>query len=162
MQYKRGEHPNSLKNLEKGKFKKGQVTNPRGRPPNELSLTNLTRESLNQVCPYDSKGRTWKEYIVDKWLTLSAENPSFFRELIERLEGKVVQPVDTGVETKVTWVIGKGYLSREDQDREQLEARQPLAIDTSAQSVEEEPDPDKAVPLNELMGRIQRRHEQQE
>jgi len=33
MEYKRGEHPNSLKNLEKGQFKKGQSANPYGRPP---------------------------------------------------------------------------------------------------------------------------------
>ena len=113
MTYKRGEHPNSLKNLEKGKFKKGQITNPRGRPPNELSLTSLTRETLNEVCPYDPQGRTWREYIVDKWLTLSAENPSYFRELIERLEGKVKQPIDAQLDTDVHFVIGKGYVKDE-------------------------------------------------
>ena len=118
MRYKRGEHPNSLRNLEEGKFKKGQITNPRGRPPNELSLTNLTREALTQICPYDSKGRTWKEYLVDRWLALSAENPSYFRELIERLEGKVTQPIDTDVDTKVTFVIGKGYEEPEPELRE--------------------------------------------
>jgi len=118
MRYKRGEHPNSLRNLEKGKFKKGQITNPRGRPPNELSLTNLTREMLDQGCPYDKKGRTWKEYLVDRWLALSAENPSYFRELIERLEGKVTQPIDTDVDTKVTFVIGKGYVTDEPELRE--------------------------------------------
>ena len=85
---KRGMNPNSRKNLAKGQFKKGQVSNPRGRPPNELSLTNLTREMLTQPCPHDSQGRTWKEYLVDKWLELAAQNPAYFRELIDRVEGR--------------------------------------------------------------------------
>ena len=146
MQYKRGEHPNSLKNLEKGKFKKGQVTNPRGRPPNELSLTNLTRETLTEVCPHDPHGRTWKEYLVDKWLTLSAENPSYFRELIERLEGKVTQPIDTNVDTKITWVIGKGYVK--DEPETELPERETKQLDIGK-------------PSNEVMDEVRKRSEQE-
>ena len=82
---KRGIHPNSLANLEK---RKGQ-----GRPRNELSLTNLAREKLDEVCPYDPEGRTWKEYLVDRWLAHSLVNVTYFRELTERLEGKILQPI---------------------------------------------------------------------
>jgi len=85
---RRGMNPKSRENLALGQFKKGEVSNPRGRPKNELSITNLTREMLTAPCPLDSKGRTWKEYIVDKWLELAAENPAYFRELIERIEGR--------------------------------------------------------------------------
>jgi hypothetical protein len=131
MQYKRGEHPNSLKNLEKGKFKKGEISNPRGRPPNELSLTNLTRETLDQVCPYDTKGRTWKEYLVDRWLALSAENPSYFRELVERLEGKVTQPIEAGIDTDIHFVIGKGYVT-DKPDMQLSEGEKTLPIENPA------------------------------
>ena len=80
---KRGMHPNSRKNLKAGP----------GRPCNELSLTHLTREKLDEPCPYDSKGRTWLEYLVERWLAHALENATYFRELIERLEGKVVQAI---------------------------------------------------------------------
>ena len=105
--YAHGKHPNSLKNLER--TKKGEVRNPKGRPTNRLSLTNIAREKLDEVCPYDPKGRTWKEYLVDRWLAHSLNNVTYFRELIERLEGKVVQPIEGTIKTDVTFTIGKGY-----------------------------------------------------
>ena len=81
---KRGLHPNSRKNL----TRKGC-----GRPPRELCLTDIAREKLNEPCPYDSKGRPWKIYLVERWLGQSVENAQYFRELMDRLEGKVVQPI---------------------------------------------------------------------
>jgi len=90
---KRRMHPNSLANLEKGKqFQKGNKLSP-GRPRNELSLTNLAREKLDEVCLYDPEGRTWKEYLVDRWLAHALDNVTYFRELTERLEGKILQPI---------------------------------------------------------------------
>lgn len=92
---KRGIHPNSLANLEKRKkFQKGQPSaNPKGRPCNELSLTNIAREKLQEPCPYDPEGRTWAKYLVDRWFGQCGENVTYFRELIDRLEGKVTQPI---------------------------------------------------------------------
>ena len=98
MTYKRGTNPNSLANLEKGKFKKGQVANPKGRPPKELSLTNIAWEELDKVCPYDPEGRTWGQYLVARWLASSLENIGYFKELIERLEGRVLQPVQANID----------------------------------------------------------------
>jgi len=92
MTHKRGEHPNSLKNLEKGRFKKGEVSNPRGRPPKELCITSILREQLGEPCPY-APGKTWAEWVARRALELAGENPTYYRELLDRLEGKVVQPV---------------------------------------------------------------------
>ena len=77
---------------DKGRFVPGNSYG-KGRPRNELSLTNLVREKLDEICPYDSQGRTWREYLVDRWLAHSIDNFPYFRELTERLEGKVLQPI---------------------------------------------------------------------
>ena len=105
---KRQMHPNSLANLEKGKFKKGQVANPKGRPPKELCITSILREQLGEPCPY-AEGKTWAEWIARRALELASENPAYFRELLERLEGKVVQPIESQITTDVVFIIGKGY-----------------------------------------------------
>ena len=83
---KRGLHPNSLKNLKPGQ----------GRPRNELSITNCAREKLTEPCPY-APGQTWLEYLVDRWLGQAAQNPTYFKELIERLEGKIMQPLEAEI-----------------------------------------------------------------
>ena len=109
MQYKRGEHPNSLRNLEKGKFKKGEVSNPRGRPTRELCISDITRDQLGEPCPKDPS-KTWAKYLSDKWLDLACENVQAFKELMERLEGKVVFPIAAQEPVNVIWQIGKGYV----------------------------------------------------
>ncbi len=122
MQYKRGEHPGSLQNLEKGRFKKGQSGNPQGRPLRELCITNITRDQLGEPCPKDPS-RTWAKYLSDKWLDLACENVQAFRELMERLEGKVVFPVKAETPDEVIFIIGKGYV---DKDARGLEDRPEL------------------------------------
>ena len=86
-----------LKTENSGRDKKGRFASGnscgQGRPRNELSLTNLAREKLNEVCPYDPEGKTWKEYLVERWLAHSLDNVTYFRELTERLEGKILQPI---------------------------------------------------------------------
>lgn len=113
MTYKRGQHPNSLKNLEKGRFQKGEVSNPLGRPRKELCITDITREQLGEPCPKDPS-KTWAKYLSDKWLDLACENVHAFKELMERLEGKVVFPIAAQEPVNVIWQIGKGYADEED------------------------------------------------
>ena len=108
MTYEKGKHPNSLKNLEKGRFKKGEVSNPRGRPAKELCITSILREQLGEPCPY-AEGKTWAEWIARRALELAGENPAYYRELLDRLEGKVVQPIEGQITTDVVFIIGKGY-----------------------------------------------------
>ena len=86
---KRGLHPNSLKNLQPGK----------GRPKKGLSITNLIREMLDQQADYISPGappsdKTWRQMIARAMLIESSKgNVPMVRELLERLEGKVTQPI---------------------------------------------------------------------
>lgn len=75
-----------------GKFLPGNNANPKGRPVLANCLTTRLREKLKDPCPY-APDKTWLEYLVDRWLAQSVENSGYFRELIERLEGKVVQPI---------------------------------------------------------------------
>jgi len=89
--YPIGKNPNSLANLKKG-WKPGQSGNPKGRPPNTKYISELAREKILTPCPY-APDKTWGEYLVERWLGQAVENPTFFKELMDRLEGKVLQPV---------------------------------------------------------------------
>jgi hypothetical protein len=106
--YRKGNHPRSLENLERHKFQKGQSGNPRGRPPKELCITDITREQLGEPCSKDPS-KTWAKYLSDKWLDLACENIQAFKELMERLEGKVVFPVRAENPPDIVFTIGKGY-----------------------------------------------------
>jgi hypothetical protein len=87
---------------------KGQSGNPDGRPKKTISLTSEMKAQLTELCPYDPT-KTWLQYLVTRWLGQAVDNAPYFRELIERLEGKVVQPVQAEVKGNVTFIIGKGY-----------------------------------------------------
>lgn len=89
--YKRGQNPNSLKNLKP--FQNGKSGNPNGRPPKDVSLTSLLKEEIDKVCPSDKQGRTWRQLLVLAWLTGAMKNPVLLKELLDRLEGKVAQPI---------------------------------------------------------------------
>jgi hypothetical protein len=63
----------------------------------------------------------------------ACENVQAFRELMERLEGKVVFPIETKEPIAIHWVIGKGYVTKE--EFEQLEAPHQLGpVETSGDS----------------------------
>lgn len=96
---KRGIHPNSLKNLEiareKG-FKKGKSGNPNGQ-----SLTALVKMLLKEVPDIKIGGKrntkTWRQLIAQAWLVGSYQgNATLFKELLERIEGKVALPITGG------------------------------------------------------------------
>ena len=87
----------------------GQSGNPKGRPPNELSITNLMRQKLDDVPtellgkPYTG-GKTWRELIAEAALTGAAFGQSAYtKELLDRLEGKVADKVQG--EVKVYRVV---------------------------------------------------------
>ena len=91
----------------RGRFAPGHKI-ARGRPPNELSITNIQRQMLNEPCPY-AEGKTWAQWLAKRGMELAGENPRYYCEIMDRLEGKVTQPIDADIETSVKWVIGKGY-----------------------------------------------------
>jgi len=93
-----GRHPNSLANLEKGRIRRGEVRNPNGRPRKDVSLTSLLKieiEKIPEVIDKNGKQntRSWRELLVEAWLRGALKNPILLRELLDRLEGKVSQPV---------------------------------------------------------------------
>ena len=108
---KRGLHPNSLNNLEKGRkngFKKGKSGNSNGQ-----SITAIIKEMLNE--PADErwldvadkgKGKTWRQMVAQALLIGAVRgNPGLIKELLDRLEGKVTQPVqnDGKVELEIIY-----------------------------------------------------------
>jgi len=86
----------------------GKSGNLGGKPPNELCITHLQREMLNQPCPY-AEGKTWAEWLARRGMELAGENAAYYRELMDRLEGKVTQPIEATTDTVVRFIIGKGY-----------------------------------------------------
>jgi hypothetical protein len=80
---------------EKGRFLPGNSGNPnaKGRPSNELSITVKQREMLPLLCPYSKKNETWLEWLADRGMALAGENATYYKELMERLEGKITQPI---------------------------------------------------------------------
>ena len=108
--HKRGMHPNSLANLKP--FQKGGNANPKGRPPKDVSLTSLLKAELEKIPAGEKQGRTWRQLLVLAWLTGAMKNPALLKELLERIEGKVTQPISGGGEpvlVEVVYTIGKGY-----------------------------------------------------
>jgi len=126
--YTRGQNPRSKANLRP--VKPGEVRNPTGRPKNELSITSITRDQLGEPCPKDPT-KTWAQYLSDRWLELACENVQAFKELMERLEGKVVFPIAAETPAVVTWVIGKGYVDRDVKELEGRSELGPVEIDLS-------------------------------
>ena len=74
--------------MEANKWKPGQSGNPGGRPK-DPGITAIQIEMLDKKCPYDSKGRTWRDYLAEKGLLLAVNKEGALEHLKERLEGKV-------------------------------------------------------------------------
>lgn len=103
-------------------WKPGTSGNPKGRPKNESCLTSLMRAKMDQVAklidpvtqePY---GKTWKELIVLATLKLALEgNHSALKEVWERMEGKVVQPVNGSLAVSIADVLAASFGKGEDE-----------------------------------------------
>jgi len=75
---------------------------------------------LGEPCPY-AEGKTWAEWLARRALELASENPAYFRELLERVEGKVPQAVNALIgkqeDVHIYYTIGKGYRTKEEFER---------------------------------------------
>ena len=100
--YPNGKHPNSLKNL-KPQRSDEPSHGPKGRTKKEATFSDLAREKAAQVClRWDANGRTWAQYLVDKWFEHAVDNPIYFKELLDRTDGKVTQPIVGNVSGEIT------------------------------------------------------------
>ena len=99
----------------KGRFLPGHPGNPnaKGRPPNELSITSIQRQMLTEPCPY-AAGKTWAQWLAKRGMELAGENPRYYCEIMDRLEGKVTQPIEGQIDSEVVFTIGKGYAGDKD------------------------------------------------
>lgn len=89
------------KNLKRGRWKKGESGNPKGRTPKDVNLTSLLKTELDKVPSFERKGRTWRELIVLSWLKGSLKNPTLLFEMLNRLEGRPVQPIQLDIRREV-------------------------------------------------------------
>ena len=71
----------------------GKSGNLRGAPRRDVSLTSLLKQEIEKIPPGEKHNRNWRQLLVLAWLTGAMKNPVLFKELLDRLEGKVVQPV---------------------------------------------------------------------
>jgi len=52
------------------------------------------------VCPFDAKGRPWLDSLAEGGMRMALVKPEAMRDLLDRHEGKVTQPIEpTGVIT---------------------------------------------------------------
>lgn len=102
---KRGMSPNSRKQLEK-RNNKGN-SHAKG-----LTITTAIRGMLDEPCPErwlqvedKDKGLTWRQAIARSLLAHAVQGKQgAVSELLDRLEGKVTQPVESSGKLTIEWV----------------------------------------------------------
>jgi len=77
----------------------------------DYSITRIQRAMLPLPCLY-AKDKTWAEWLAERGMALAAENAAYYREIMDRLEGKVTQPIEAAIKGDVRFIIGKGYDNR--------------------------------------------------
>lgn len=84
LQNRPGQPGNTIGN----RWQPGESGNPGGRPK-DPGITKGQIEMLDEICPYDTKGRTWRAFLIDKGLLQASASPKALEDLKDRLEGKV-------------------------------------------------------------------------
>ena len=104
---KRGMSPNSRKNLEKGREGNNHANK-------DYSITRIVKEWIDEPAEerfletYDKgKELTWRQAIALRMLRDGVTGK--YNELLDRVEGKVTQPIGGDMNMNVNFVIGKGY-----------------------------------------------------
>jgi len=76
-----------------GRFLPGNNANPNGRPKKDVSLISVLKEDIDKIPAGERQGRTWRQLLVLSWLTKAMKEWVYFKELLDRLDGKVIQPI---------------------------------------------------------------------
>ena len=85
---RRGLSLNSHKNI----YKALETLKGNNHAKKELSITRIQREMLDKPFPY-APDKIWAEYLAERGMAMAAENATYYKELLDRLEGKVTQPI---------------------------------------------------------------------
>lgn len=79
---------------EKGRFIPGMSGNPKGRPKRK-TLSETLMELIDQPCPNDANGKTWREVIILATLSHGIRgNAPLLKEIWDRIDGKATQPLE--------------------------------------------------------------------
>jgi hypothetical protein len=98
----RGMSPKSRENLAKGH-------KPNKRASAEFSITAALKGMANEPCPErwlepedKEKGLTWRQAVAKRiWIEAARGNTKVYSELLDRLEGKVTQPVGGDIDSPI-------------------------------------------------------------
>ena len=82
-------------------WQKGVSGNPNGRKTKDFTLTSLLKEELDKIPQGEKQGRTWRQLLVLAWLTGALKQPALLFELLNRLEGRPVQPIQLDIRREV-------------------------------------------------------------
>ena len=105
-----GMHQNSRVNLDRGR-----VANKRTQK--DYSITRILKDMADDPAPErwlevedKGKGLTYRQAAARRiWIEAIRGNARVTVELLDRLDGKVTQPVSGGLDHNVRFTIGKGY-----------------------------------------------------
>ena len=84
-----------LEAIKPHQFRPGQSGNPGGRP-RKGKFAEILISMADELVPDDPKRRTWKRFLADQiFLQAAKGNVQAFAEIVNRVEGKAVQRVDS-------------------------------------------------------------------
>ena len=112
------------KNLKPHLFPPGVSGNPKGRPPKLICLTSIFKELLTQINPNDPLGRQ-RLYSFAESALAQAENgkEGFFREIYDRIEGKVKQSIEGDINLNITGdMLAKAFREAQDEGEKSLKS----------------------------------------
>ena len=88
-------------------FKKGVITNPKGRPKGSLSLTSEIKKKLREIPPeFKKEKKTYLDLMVKKMLDMAlAGNETMLKTIWQYTDGMPIQPISNDKDNPVEFVI---------------------------------------------------------
>jgi len=97
-------------------FQPGQSGNPKGRPK-DPGITAGQLKKLDEVCPFDAKGRTWRKYLEERGLLQASQSPKAMGDFKDRIEGPITQRIGGDVENPIYYINVPSEQGKKDIER---------------------------------------------